>query len=211
MENVIKLLSEKYNFKYEEALVYIKQQTVNINNMKSIHDEYNLDNINFQLPYYGVINEKCCKGIIFNSGLYTQCKINTNLEFCKTCAAQKYGSIYDRRKYSLGKFVCKNGKTEKSYIAYLKTINVNIDYVKELFKRNNIDYPIEYEKKTRGRPKQEKSKKTKEEELEERIEKKERERVKISGEEYIKKGEIIENKITNEIVGILKLGKIEKI
>ena len=60
------------------------------------------------------------------------------------------------------------------------------------------------------RPKQEKGKKIKIEEESEwsRVEV---EIEKIDGKEYINRDEIIEDKITREIIGILKDGKIEKI
>ena len=65
-------------------------------------------------------------------------------------------------------------------------------------------------KKTRGRPKQEKGKKVKSEE-ESRVSRVEVEIKKIDGKEYINREAIIEDKITREIIGILKDGKIEKI
>ena len=60
------------------------------------------------------------------------------------------------------------------------------------------------------RPKQEKGKKVKieEESKESRVEEEE---CKIEGKEYIKSGSIIEERLTREIIGILKDGKIEKI
>tara|TARA_B100001758_G_C18357978_1_gene583906 strand:- start:344 stop:544 length:201 start_codon:yes stop_codon:yes gene_type:complete len=60
------------------------------------------------------------------------------------------------------------------------------------------------------RPKQEKGKKIKIEEESEwsRVEV---EIEKIDGKEYINRDEIIEDKITREIIGILKDGKIEKV
>ncbi len=216
MDNIIMLLASKYNFKYEEAIKYIKSETgnngnVNDDNLNSnVNDKYYLNNINFQLPYYGVIHDDCCKGIIFNGGLYTQCKVKTNLELCKLCSTNKYGTIYERNNYSIGNFICKNGKKEKNYITYLKNNNIDIEYVKKLFEYNNINFEIKIEKKTRGRPKQEKGKKIKIEEESEwsRVEV---EIEKIDGKEYINRDEIIEDKITREIIGILKDGKIEKI
>ena len=60
------------------------------------------------------------------------------------------------------------------------------------------------------RPKQEKGKKVKSEE-ESRVSRVEVEIKKIDGKEYINREAIIEEKITREIIGILKDGKIEKI
>ena len=51
------------------------------------------------LPFCGKINEDCCKGIVFNHGLYTQCTKIQSAKFCKICINQKYGSIEDRKKY----------------------------------------------------------------------------------------------------------------
>ena len=226
MENIIMLLANKYNFNYDEAIKYINtcistkidintkidtntntdiNTETNVDTNTNNEKKYSLTDINFQLPYYGVIREECCKGIIFNSGLYTQCKVETKLELCKSCSANKYGIIYEREKYSIGNFVCKNGKKEKNYITYLKNNNIDIEYVKNLFEYNNINFEIKIEKKTRGRPKQEKGKKVKieEESSESRVEEEE---CKIEGKEYIKSGSIIEDRLTREIIGILKDG-----
>ena len=219
------LLANKYNFNYEEAIKYINNNTntnknadinvytnpeTNDDTNTNVDNKYSLTDIKFQLPYYGVIHDECCKGIIFNSGLYTQCKVETKLEFCKSCSTNKYGNIYERNNYSIGGFICKNGKKEKNYITYLKNNNIDIEYVKNLFEYNNINFEIKIEKKTRGRPKQEKGKKVKieEESKESRVEE---EVEKIDGKEYIKRGMIIEDRLRREIIGILKDGKIEKI
>ena len=210
MENVVMTLANKYNFNYDEAIKYINiDKNTNENKDVNVNSNYNLSNINFQLPYYGIIHNECCKGIIFNSGLYTQCKVKTDLELCKSCSTNKYGLIYERNKYSIGGFVCKNGKKEKNYITYLKNNNIDIEYVKNLFNYNNINFEINIEKKTRGRPKQEKGKKVKQEEewCDSRVEEVEN----IDGREYINSEMIIEERLTREIIGILKDGKIEKI
>ena len=193
MEKIVELLSKKYNFNFDEAIEYIKNDEI------LDKQEYSLENIKFQIPYYGVIHDDCCKAIIFNSGLYTQCRVKTTKEFCKSCTLQKYGTIYDRKKYNIGEFVCKNGKKEKDYILYLKSNNIDIEYVKKLFEYNKIDYPINIVKLSRGRPKIKRSKEVGEERIIEN-----REEAKIERE-------IVESRVTREIIGVKKNGKVERI
>ena len=73
----------------------------------------------------------------------------------------KYGSIYDREKFEIGKFVCSNGKKEIDYIEYLSKNNIDVNMVKDYFKKNNISYNLNTDSKnpikgTRGRPKKNK-------------------------------------------------------
>jgi hypothetical protein len=129
LNNIIKLLSVKFSFDYNEAVEYI-----NIQNLDTkLKDKSNKDIINcdFELPYYGVIFPERCKAIIFNRGLLTQCKEKTTEEVCKKCIDLKYGLIYERQNYEIGKFVTKSGKPEKPYIEYLKKNNISAEMVEE--------------------------------------------------------------------------------
>jgi len=160
------------------------------------------------LPYYGVIFEDRCKGLLFNHGLYTQCHEKKATGFCKNCEKQKYGSIYDRQKYEVGKFISKTGKPELHYGKFIKKMNYNINDVKRYFDKNNIehmDYFNEITTKSRGRPRKEKLDNDTEDTLEV-VE------VTIENKKYYKSKEGVLLDINSyEIIGILINNKIEKI
>ena len=74
------------------------------------------------------------------------------------CENQKYGTIYDRQQYEVGKFITKNGKKELHYGKFIKKMKYNVDDVKRYFSVNNIDfmdYFIDEKSKSRGRPRKE--------------------------------------------------------
>jgi len=129
VNNVIKLLSIKFKFDYNDAVEYINIQKLDTN-LKEKSNKYKIE-IDFELPYYGVIFPERCKAIIFNRGLLTQCKEITKEEVCKKCIDLKYGLIYERQNCEIGKFVTKNGKPEKPYMDYLKKNNISIELVEE--------------------------------------------------------------------------------
>lgn len=152
MKELLKKISDSYDIPYTELINLQKNLT---NKPTSIVTELPK---NLSVPYYGVVFSDQCKGIIYDHGLYTQCKTLTNNKFCKKCEKLKYGSIYDRSKFALGKFVCNNGKKEINYIEYLTKNNINLDNVKKYFINNNIPYEfnsntIKQKNSTRGRPK----------------------------------------------------------
>jgi len=132
----------------------------NTNNNTNTNNDTNNDNTNkIIVPYYGLINETNCKGIVYNHGLYTQCtEKHTNL--CSKCITNKYGNIRDRNKFEIGKYITPNGKKEVDYNNIINRFNYNIIDVLNKFKEENIDitkFNIKqdniYKKKTRGRPK----------------------------------------------------------
>ena len=152
MKELLKKISDSYDIPYTELINLQKNLT---NKPTSIVTELPK---NLSVPYYGVVFSDQCKGIIYDHGLYTQCKTLTNNKFCKKCEKLKYGSIYDRNQYKLGEFVCNNGKKEINYTEFLIKNNININTVKEYFITNNIPYEINLDsikqkKSTRGRPK----------------------------------------------------------
>ena len=152
MKELLKQISDSYDISYDELVKLEK------NLKKNTSSSTNCLPKNLSIPYYGSIFNEQCKGIVYDHGLYTQCKVLTNNKFCKKCEKMKYGSIYDRSKYKLGEFVCNNGKKEVNYIEYLEKNNINLDKVKEYFIKNNIPYEIKLDsfkkkKPTRGRPK----------------------------------------------------------
>ena len=201
VSDALDILVNFYNIKKEVLLEFL-------NNNKKIE---NYDNI--IMPFMGKIYEDRCKGIIFNHGLYTQCCEKTSLRFCKVCEKQKYGSIYDREKYELGKYVSNTGKKELSYDVFIKKMKYNIDDVKKCFIANGFDYSkIMEDKKTnksRGRPRKENSINTTENDEECMIEVVE---VEYMGKLYYKSIDgVLMEKDSYEIIGILKDSKLEKI
>ena len=74
MCNIVKKLSEIYNFNYKESLEFLSLQDNNIsdNSHKLVNSDIKTKN-HIPLPFCGYINEKLCKGIKLNHGLYTQC------------------------------------------------------------------------------------------------------------------------------------------
>lgn len=200
LESAINIILNNYNIEKSKLLDFLE------NNRKETNQE------NIILPYYGKIFDDKCKGIIFNHGLYTQCNENLKIGFCKNCEKQKYGSIYDRKKYEIGNFVTKNGKKEINYGKFIKKMNYNIDDVKRCFIKYDIDfmnYFTEEKTKSRGRPRKEIIQsvcKNSEEDTLEVVE------VEIDTLLYYKSREgVILDKDSYEIVGILVNNKIEKI
>ena len=155
IDKVIRLLSTKYGFNYNEAKKYI-YNTNNTNNTNNIKDTNNTNTndikytnntnntndksvIDFELPFYGEIYKDRCQAIVFNHGLLTQCKETCTNQTCSKCKTLKYGLISERLKYNLGNFKTVNGKHEKSYLEYLKSKNISIEQVKEKVSRDVFD------------------------------------------------------------------------
>ena len=219
-ESILKIISRTYN------LDYLELQNLIANNLKenSLNDNDNNDNDNnindndndndndnkIILPYYGNIIESNCKGLVYNHGLYTQCTEESK-NLCGKCVKKKYGTIEDRKKYEIGKYIAPTGKKEIDYNVLLNRLKYNIKDVIKEFQNNNIDiekFNIKQininEKKGRGRPKKI---------VENNLEKDTIEVVKyIYREEvYLKTNDnILLNSNTYDIVGIItKEGELE--
>ena len=161
MENNIEksliIISEYYNISLDELKNILEFKNNTNTNTNTNTNSNNIKKI--ILPYYGLINESNCKGIVYNHGLYTQCTEKHN-NLCSKCIANKYGNIRDRNKFELGKYITPNGKKEVDYNNIINRFNYNIIDVLNKFKEENIDitkFNIKQEnnyiKKTRGRPK----------------------------------------------------------
>ena len=151
MEEALKYLSKFYGVTSNEIYNFLEKTF----NNKCKKDD-NKD-INIILPYYGVIEKHKCKGLIFNHGLYTQCTedINKN-DFCCKCKNNKYGTVYDREKYEIGKYISPAGKKEVDYNKFIEKMGYDLNIVKKIFKEKNIEYNLDINniKNTkRGRPK----------------------------------------------------------
>ena len=171
INKIIKILAKEFNFSEENALEFIKKK--NIDEKEKSEDlkkkdinpcvEYKkctAEIINYPhcIPYCGIIYDNLCKGIVYNHGLYTQCKKHVSGEFCNGCQKLKYGRIEDRKCFELGKFITNAGKKEINYEDYVKKANLPIDDIKIFMSNNNLLYPFktvyknEEKKQKRGRP-----------------------------------------------------------
>ena len=130
IENILNIISCHYN------LDYIELQNL-IDSKLKLKDTMN-KNTNIILPYYGVVNENNCKGLVYNHGLYTQCTEKSK-NLCSKCIKNKYGTIEDRKKYELGKYITPGGKKEIDYNILLNRLKYNIEDVIREFQDNNID------------------------------------------------------------------------
>jgi hypothetical protein len=157
IEKILIIISNHYNIQLDELKNVLESKlNTNINTNTNINN----DNTNkIILPYYGLINETNCKGIVYNHGLYTQCNEKHD-NLCSKCITNKYGNIRDRNKFEIGKYITPNGKKEVNYNNIIHRFNYNIIDVLNKFKEENIDaskFNINKEdickKKTRGRPK----------------------------------------------------------
>ena len=163
------------------------------------------------LPFCGVINDKCCKAVIYNHGLYTQCGKETTNEVCKSCSKLKYGRIEERSKSKPGEFITPEGKKEIPYDKFMEKMGYSLDEVHNALKLYNLSYDLKekkqnLQKKTRGRPK----KVHIEESDNEEIEKIEVTKIEINGKMYFKTQDNIILNIDNyEVVGIYKNETIE--
>ena len=103
---LIRALSEKYDFDYVDAMNYL-----NVNECKKVGKkvEKKIKSLvpKLLLPFCGVVNASWCEGVRSNHNLFIQCTNERSGElYCKTCEKQAcanstgkptYGNINDRR------------------------------------------------------------------------------------------------------------------
>ena len=89
---LIRALSEKYEFDYADAMNYL-----NVNEGKRVgkkvgkKSEDKIKNMvpNVLLPFCGVVNDSWCEGVRLNHDLFIQCTNERAGElYCKTCEKQ---------------------------------------------------------------------------------------------------------------------------
>ena len=97
------------------------------------------------LPYDGKIREGKCKAVVYNHGLYTQCKRESE-EICKQCIKLKYGRIEERAKKEIGEYETIEGKREIDYKVLIRKKGYKISEVKEALERAGIKYELKEEK-----------------------------------------------------------------
>lgn len=156
---VIGQLSNLYGFDNKEALILLGLDVVD--NCEKVNTKYydisnNKNDINIK-PFDGIVRQECCKAVIYNHGLYTQCMNITDREFCSSlCKRQKYGNIYTRKNYPVGTYILQNGKKELNYekvkkrLTKIKRVVIN-DSDSGIDSDREID--LDVDKKCRGRPK----------------------------------------------------------
>jgi len=173
LDNAYDLICEKYNTS-KERLISVLNDNFAVNNESITQSEItNKDYLNNEditntiqndiiLPYCNIINNNCCKAIVFNHGLYTQCNNKTKNDICCSCKKLKYGRIEERLDIEKNKFVAKTGKKEIPYEKFMEKMNYNIDDVKNALKKHNLTFEFNEkykkhtnntgEKRGRGRP-----------------------------------------------------------
>ena len=121
------------------------------------------------LPWCGE-DEKKCKNIKKNGGLYTQCDVDVeNVEYCKVCEKSisknggvcEYGNVSERLSCGIMEYVDRKGGKVKSYSEYMKKNKLERSDVEKYGQMCGVVIPACHfenavsEKKKRGRPKSE--------------------------------------------------------
>ena len=177
MNNLVVMLSSKYNFDAEEGMRMILESeglssssSSSRVNKRSVNkkEKHSVVKSAFPLPYNGEVNSACCFGIRQNSGLYTQCPSARpeDAAYCGACNKQAtknehglpdYGSIQTRSSKYLKdeEFVDPSGKKPVAYTKIMKKLKLTEEQVREEAAKHNMTLDprhfIEVEKKS-GRP-----------------------------------------------------------
>ena len=213
--NAYRILSEHSNINIDDLKkminitnlepVIITDSKNNNNNTTNNNNNTNNKDVsgNIILPFCGKINYECCKAIVYNHGLFTQCTNKSSNEVCKSCSKLKYGKISDRIGVKKNEFITSNGKKEIPYETFMKKMNYNIDDVRRELNKFDLKYEFDIKennikKRGRGRPKKNETSSDNESDVEIEVEK-----VCINGKNYYK----TENGVyldvdTNEVVNL---------
>ena len=205
MDKLLYLISIKYSISLDELNELLNR----VERDESISGS-NKETSKIILPFCGNIIKDNCKALVYNHGLYTQCTKTAKL-YCKSCNKDlKYGTIDDRLKFEIGKFVCKNGKRETSYSDFIKKQGYKKSDVVKLLQELNIDISLlnieKVKQETRGRPK--KQVKVENKQCEDTIDVEE---IIINDILYFKTDENIVLDKDYNVVGLLNGNNIEKI
>lgn len=166
---IVKKLSEAYNFDYNDGLRKLDLDSINVisksNNTSRKSKSSCRSDPKIPLPFCGFENKCNCISIRLNHGLYTQCMNPRGSNgYCSTCSKQvnnntsgapTYGTISER--IALGdKFRDSKGKPPIRYSNVMEKLNISKAEAEEEAAKQGITIPeIEFEKKKvqRGRPK----------------------------------------------------------
>ena len=160
---VIENLSYHYGFNVDEAIILLGLTNIN----RKTYNEDSPESNNFTntqqiKPFDGIVKQNCCKAVIYNHGLYTQCTVETDREFCSSvCKRLKYGHINVRKNYAVGSYVLENGKKEIPYQKVKKRLdknnkqdsNVSRILTEDSDNEMDLNQDISLVKNPRGRPK----------------------------------------------------------
>ena len=211
LDDALKTVSDHYNISIKALLDVLES------NFKSLSDSDNRSDIEIILPFCNHIYEDCCRGIIFNHGLYTQCKTklaaNASTDICKKCINLSYGRIEERMNIKKNEFISKKGKKEVPYETFMKKMGYTYQQVKYKLDLQNLTYNFSEnidsttEPRRRGRPKN--TEKISDEDDDDTISVT---KIIIDGILYYKTEEgVILSTSNYEIIGVYNKGKIEKI
>jgi hypothetical protein len=150
LKDTIERLATKYGFDAEEANAFLMGGGVHVK-LPPLEKS--------KLPWCGVVDHACCKAIVKNGGLFTQCT-SSPLEggWCKKCAkdVEKNGTPTngDVEARLAGDIMAyKVGNTEvKPYIEYMIKNNISPEQAEESAAAYGLTIdPRQFEKKKRGR------------------------------------------------------------
>jgi len=126
MEKVVRSLSEKYNFDFEEAMESLgaaKKPTTPAKKQPAAKRAVPA----YPIPFVGTVQEDWCKAVKTNHGLMTQCTMPAvSGDWCKTCAKQAEAN--DTKEPALGSITSRVGKEDwvapngKAPVPYHKVI-----------------------------------------------------------------------------------------
>ena len=160
MNNLVVMLSSKYNFDAEEGMRMILESeglssssSSSRVNKRSVNkkEKHSVVKSAFPLPYNGEVNSACCFGIRQNSGLYTQCPSARpeDAAYCGACNKQAtknehglpdYGSIQTRssKYFKDEEFVDPSGKKPVAYTKVMKKLKLTEEQVREEAGKHNM-------------------------------------------------------------------------
>ena len=151
-----------YNFNSEEAMRMLFLD-VKVAESKSKSKPVKESKKVVPMPYDGKMKENCCKALVLNHGLYSQCSTSVeDVRYCKKCGDDpEYGTIEERLRMDCMEFRDKKGKSPTHYSKVMKKLKISREEVLEEAGKLNIiidDFHFEEEKKEKGRPKKPKRK-----------------------------------------------------
>ena len=136
-----------YKFDGEEAIQRLGLSQVNVVSIQK--PEKKEKKSTFVLPYNGVCDENCCRGLKQNNGLYTQCPVPVkDSKFCTGCEKQAkrnesgkpdYGDMEDRQAVPLMEYRDPKGKQPISYTKIMKKMNYSQEQVMEEAKKRGMN------------------------------------------------------------------------
>lgn len=211
---------EKYGFDGSEACVWLEIDGLKLERKVMRRSKGKKNSL--VLPFSKEnVNELGCKGLKYNSGLYTQCLSvingNNNNRFCNGCEKEGIsngtgipdnGCVEERLKAGLMEFKDPKGRSPKEYSKVMKKLNLSEEEVRREAGNNNyIIDNIHFEKKVK-KEKKEKEVVTVLKKGRPKKEKKEVEVEKVTVKDIF--AELVEDTISNERVLTPRLEVVEE-